>query len=496
MQFRSIIKGRYTLLLLSVLCLALAFCLAFLPDKTFAVTRAENAAQGLNEYRYDIRFSPSEQLLYVTMELDYTNDTGKMLQDLVLRTYANAYQSEETSPAAIDYFYDSSYKQGFSAGSLALEGIWWNEQIITDWQYTDTAQTVLRVPIASLAPTEKGLLRLRCRIQIPECAHRFGYSQGMWQFGNALPILSLYQDGAWRTDPYCAIGDPFVSVCANYTVAITSPYGYTCAASAPVTTEKTSDGLRFSMHGMAMRDFAFVLSRDWVAETAKADDVIILAYAANEKTAGAAARYAAKAVKIYSKLYGDYPWPQLTVCMVDFPAGGMEYPGLFFLSNAYENPNLRASMELTIAHETAHQWFYALVGSDQYNQPWQDEALSEYALLQYVKERYGQSSYENLRYARILAPMEENIVSRVTPASPVDHFGSYTDYSTVVYGRGAALIDAVEQMTVDVNSFLRSYCDTFAFDFASREDFDRHLNEWSGMDLSPLVLDYIDTYIN
>ena len=51
-------------------------------------------------------------------------------------------------------------------------------------------------------------------------------------------------------------------------------------------------------------------------------------------------------------------------------------------------------------------------------------------------------------------------------------------------------------MTGNANGFLRSYCDAFAFKFATRKDFDAHLNKWSGMDLSPLVLDYIDTFIN
>jgi len=496
MRFRSIIKNGYVLLCIGAACVLLALSIARSIPQAAAASRAEAAAQGLNEYSYDLLFLPDDMALHATMELSFTNRTGNTLQDIVLRTYANAYQSEETSPAAIDYFYDNSYKNGFSAGSLTIEGVWWNDAVITDWRYADDAQTVLRVPVNSLENDESGRLRLRCRIQIPACAHRFGYSEGVWQFGNALPILTLYENGQWRTDPYCAVGDPFISACANYTVSITAPEGFLCAASAPVTQEKTTNGTRFHMRGLALRDFAFALSREWVVATDTINGVSVTAYAFDKKTAQAAAQYGAQAVKVFSGLYGAYAWEQLTICLIDFPAGGMEYPGLFFLSRDYDDASLHASMELVIAHETAHQWFYALVGSDQYHQPWQDEALSEYAMLQYTKARYGQSSYERLRYARIQAPMEENILSRVTPGSPVDHFGSYADYSAVVYGRGAALIDAIDTMTGKANDFLRSYCDTFAFSFATREDFDCHLNQWSGMDLTPLVLDYIDTYIN
>lgn len=71
------------------------------------------------------------------------------------------------------------------------------------------------------------------------------------------------------------------------------------------------------------------------------------------------------------------PYDQLTVCEVDFPLGGMEYPGLIFIGRDWMAESQADSLELMLAHETAHQWFYALVGSDQVTDAWQDEALCE-----------------------------------------------------------------------------------------------------------------------
>jgi hypothetical protein len=34
--------------------------------------------------------------------------------------------------------------------------------------------------------------------------------------------------------------------------------------------------------------------------------------------------------------------------------------------------------DLPAVHETAHQWWYALVGNDEYRHPWMDEALAQY----------------------------------------------------------------------------------------------------------------------
>lgn len=490
MQKRSIIKGRYLIAAASVLLIALISLSLMIPSGR-AGERAAKAAPGLNEYHFDLRFQPDEDALFVSMTLDYRNTTGDLLTSLVLRTWANAYKSVEFSPAAIDELYDACYPEGFSEGRLQLEGIWWNDQIVAA-SYLDAAQTVLSVPVPALAPDARGTLLLRCRIQVPHCAHRFGYSDGVWQFGNALPILSVYEDHAWRQDPYSPIGDPFVSECANYTVSLSVPDGWQCAAGGRITKEDST----YRIQALAVRDFSFALSQGWRTAKAKANGVSILAYANDAAAARRSAKLAAQALKTYARLYGDYPYETLTLCEADFPLGAMEYPAFILIDHTYFYKDWQDTLELTIAHETAHQWFYALVGSDQYNAPWQDEALCEWAMLRYVKVRYGQSAYENLLAARILAPMQENILSPLTPGSPIDYFGSFSDYSTVVYGRGAALMHAIEEMNGKADDFLHTYCEQNAFSLASREDFTQCLNAWSGTDLSPLILDYIDTYMN
>ena len=47
----------------------------------------------------------------------------------------------------------------------------------------------------------------------------------------------------------------------------------------------------------------------------------------------------------------------------------MEYPELVMV---VDDPT-------SVAHEVAHQWFYGLVGSDQWREPWLDESLATFA---------------------------------------------------------------------------------------------------------------------
>jgi hypothetical protein len=74
----------------------------------------------------------------------------------------------------------------------------------------------------------------------------------------------------------------------------------------------------------------------------------------------------------YSALYGSYPWSTYTVAaMADLSGltGGIEYPTLVYQPVSSEN----------VPHETAHQWFYSLVGNDQARDPWLDEGLATWA---------------------------------------------------------------------------------------------------------------------
>ena len=496
MSKRSIIRKRTVCFFACAALLLVGVLLAWiLWPRAAAQTRAQAYRDGLDTYRYDLVFRPEQSTMAVTLTLDYTNRTGDTLQELVLRTWAGAYASEDTSPAAIEEVYDACYPNGFSAGGVRLEGVWWNDRVVQA-SFADAAQTVLHVPVGSLVPGVSGRLLLRCELTVPRCAHRFGTDGAVWQFGNALPILSVWENGAWREDAYCAVGDPFVSDCSNYEVTLVAPAGYVCVASAKPSVKTMADGrMRYTMQGDAMRDFAFALSASWQTAQKSVNGVTVTAHAGDQKAAGRAAGYAAEALKTYARLYGAYAYDQLTVCEVDFPLGGMEYPGLIFIGRDWMAESQADSLELMLAHETAHQWFYALVGSDQVTDAWQDEALCEYAMLRYAREKYGANAYENLRILRVDAPMREKINQTVTPGSPISYFGSLQTYATVVYGRGAALPLALDEMTGgQMDKLLREYCDAFAFKRASRADFEQFFTDRSGLDITPLMRDYLDTY--
>lgn len=463
------------------------------PGLPSALPVLNEASAGLNDYDITLKLDPDARTLAITEEIAFCNTTGDTLPSLVVRLWPNAFATEKTSPAATDEMYTAAYPEGFSPGSVLLHDVKWNGEAAA-YRYLDDAKTVLEITTDSLVPNSTGTLYIRCVVQLPNCAFRTGYAGDTWMLCNVLPILSVYENGAWRQDSYTPVGDPFYSECANFSLSLYLPKGYMPVCSVPL--EEKENGL-WQGNGLAIRDVGLCVSPGYKKAAAITGNTKVMAYARDEKSAQAALSYATKALETYEALYGAYPYPLYSVCSASFAPGAMEYPCMAVVDETYFAQNQWDTLELIIAHETAHQWFYGLVGSDSVNQPWQDEALCEYALLRYVQKQYGTSAFNNLRYYRADAPMMERIPGGLTPATPIDYFSSLADYKTIVYGRGASLLLALDMFVPGgMDAFLKSYAAEYAFGIAGRKDFEASLNAFAGKDVTPLLLDYLDTKMN
>lgn len=459
-------------------------------------TVLSEAANGLDNISISAVFTPDRKTLEATQTMRLQNRSGQALDDVVIRTYANAFLSEEYSPAAIEDIYDLCYPNGFSPGAITME------QVLVDGQqasyaYDDTTKTIQRIALSQAwQPNDWIDVLLEYEIMIPDCNYRFGYASDIYTLGNTLPVLSVWENGAWRTEEYFPLGDPFYSNCANYNVMVTVPKGFQCAGSAyGQRTEKDGQWI-YSFNASAVRDFALSISDKFVIAQETVDNVLITSYGLSSSDAKKALKYSRQALTCFNEQYGAYPYNHLAVSVVDFPFGGMEYPGLILLQKSLYKQEEEKNLEIVAVHEVAHQWWYAVVGSDQYHQPWQDEALAEYSLLDYTEHYYGQEARESMAFSRFETAMRVTVPRGVTPGSPIDYFSTMSEYSLVVYRRGAALLVALDTALGDkLDDFLRTYYQRHAFQLASRDEFEQTLKDVTGQDWSALIVDYLDTYI-
>lgn len=490
-------KGTKWAALIAV-CAVLACLLLRLVPKPAAIPPPSemllSASEGLDSIHIAAQLDPKERQLRVHHVLELTNRTGQDQNQLVLRTWPNAFQSMDTSPCtAEDELYSRYYPGGFSSGALVMSRASDGKDL--RYRYLDDAKTVLSLPLSSSWEAGKTIrVELEYTVQPPRMANRFGVWNDVWALGNAFAVPAVWQDGTWRTDAYASVGDPFVSECANYTAEITLPEGWLCAGTGVQQAASAGDESTFSFSAPAVRDFALVLSPAFRTAQVLEGDVLITAYAKNVSHARRMLGYAQKALQLFEARYGTYPYQTFTLAEADFPAAGMEYPSLVMISSDMLQTG-GLELEYTIVHETAHQWWYAAVGSDSWNQPWQDEALCEFSLLAYAESVYGAGEKEDLAYSRALSSLRTSVPQGVTPGSPLSAFSSMSEYSRVVYNRGLACLLALEETAGGLDTFLRDYYTSYAFSIASREDFEHTLAQSTGEDLTPLLRDYLDTSI-
>ena len=492
----------YAAVIVAVILLAAVFAvyLALRPAEEERSLPQESAAllsasADLDTIRVSAVLNADKKTLDVTQTMLLRNRTGQEQDAVVLRSWSGAYWAERTSPAATEALLNSCYGGTFESGGLSMTSAAIGGENVT-WEYLDDALTVLSLP-TYWAANEVCEVTLVYTVHIPDCAGRFGYSGGVYALGNVFPVPAVWSDGAWRTDEYASVGEPFVSECVNWEVTVSLPDGYTVAASgfAAADVHQSIATYVFSSHGV--RDFALVIREKSASAQVMSEGVLITAYASSSASAQTIADTAKKAVSAYTSRYGAYPYPTLTLCETNLPFDGTSYPRLSMLSSDVIASG-GETLEAAVAFETAHQWWSAVVGSDGFNAPWQDESLCEYAVLDYWGDVYGKSARQSRLFSRVETSLRVSVSETLTPGSPIDYFSDWSTYSVIVRQRGAALWTALESFLgrEELQSALQAYYAQYSFRNASRSALETVLNDAAGQDLSALFDDYLDTRMN
>ena len=221
------------------------------------------------------------------------------------------------------------------------------------------------------------------------------------------PRLCKYDDlSGWATSPYLGPSE-FYNNFGSFDVALDVPAGWLCSATgvlqnpAEVLSDKVrerlshvlesdqeltivgeedrgagsataaGERLTWRFHADLVNDFVWATARDFVWHATRATipergaipiHMLFLPERASRfARAGAITRHA---LEFYSQLWVPYAFPQLT--LQDGPSAGMEYPMVI-------NSNQGAA-----DHETAHQWWPMMVGTNETMYGWMDEGFNTY----------------------------------------------------------------------------------------------------------------------
>ena len=409
----------------------------------------------------------------------YTNNEGVPLHELYVRLFPNM---------------DAVQGGGTEVERVAVAG----QPVAPQFELERTA---MRLPLEPpLAPDESLELSVDFTVSVPPGAGgnygAFAAWQGVIALAHFYPFIPVYDEEGWNVEMAPRFGDIIYADISLYDVTFTAPTEMivvATGASLPLVVHADGTATWHFVSGPA-RDFNIVLSQQYGVARQEVGGVTVNSYYLSGDGQGGRAvlDVAAEALRIFSRRFGLYPYGELDVVATYTSAAGIEYPGLIVIAEPLYGGSER--MEWVVVHEVAHQWWYNLVGNDQVDEPWLDEALTQYSASLYYEERYGPEVARQVRQVNFWDRWEQaRQEGRDRPvAGPVASFAP-EDYGAIVYGKGPLFFHHLRELVGDAlfDEILRAYFQEHYYRIATAESFLAVAEKLSGQNLNALYQRWI-----
>jgi hypothetical protein len=384
------------------------------------------------DYRIAVKLDDSRQMLLSHIDIQYTNNAPVALDRIYMHLWPNAYKNNQTVFAKAearsgswDFYSAPEEKRGF-IDSLDFKV---NGQSVRWELLPDTIDVAVLWLAKPLAPGEQLQISTPFRVKVPGNFSRLGFSREQYQLCQWYPKPAVYDQNGWHYMPYLNMGE-FYSEFGDFEVFINVPSNYQVAASGNLQTASEIaylDSLAAYAAGIDSfpaleipesspefktlhyrlenaHDFAWFCGKNYYV---KQSEVVLPNSGRKVKTAVFFSRdtkywknavtYVDSSVYYYSKWLGDYPYDVCTAVDGALTAGGgMEYPTITVIAGA----GSARSLDLVIAHEVGHNWFYGILASNERDHPFMDEGFNSYYEERYMAKRYpGGSPNLNINIA-------------------------------------------------------------------------------------------------
>lgn len=451
---------------------------------------------------YKLNFDYNHELKEVQLseELLYKNDNNMELKELYFHLYPNAF-AEGVKNKPVGVLNESkAYPNGKSYGGIEVNSVVVDGESC-EVEYYGEDNDFLKINLTNpLKINKKITVQIDALIKLPNINHRFGYGNNTINIANTYPIIAKVDNGEWVLNSYHSNGDPFYSDIANYEVDLTAPSNLILASTGEILKTKEINGENnYKIKAEGVRDYAFVLSDEFKVVSEKINGVDVNYYYFDDDNFQKSLETSVKSLSTFSELFGEYPYKVLNVVQANFVHGGMEYPNLVYISNEVEN---ELDYNNVIIHEIAHQWWYGVVGNNEYTEAWLDEGLTEYSVLLFYENNatYGVDIDELIKsstnnYA-LFVELYTKVLGEVNTSMnrSLNEFDTEPEYVYNVYIKGMLFFDNIREMIGDKDFFkgLKEYYAKNAFTNATSQNLLMAFEKVSGKNLEGLF----DSWIN
>ncbi|MEN8172209.1 MAG: M1 family metallopeptidase [Chloroflexota bacterium] len=431
---------------------------------------------GASVYHIDFEISPDVSTLTGHEQVRYTNQENIALNEVYFRLFPN-----------------------IAGGSSLISNLQVNgSPVQSSYEFSDSS---LRVPMEpALKPGESVIIGMDFEIKVAEEMAGnyglFGYFNDVLVLDTFYPTIPVYDESGWYAKEPEPNGDISYYDASFYIVEVTLPKRFVVVASGSKISQLEA-GISQTLVYTAgpARDFYLAASEHFSVVSATVGETTVNSYAFKDQMDGAerALTFTVDALESFNTRLGVYPYTEFDVISSPMQALGIEYPGIVgIVINIYDLggvswgiPN-EIMMEGTVVHEVGHQWFYNVVGNDQSNDPWLDEAIVQYITGLYYRDTYDETAEQS--WQRTWSDRWERVNREDIPIGlPA---GSYSggEYGAIVYGRGPIFIAMLEKEmgreTFDI--FLRDYYQDHKWGISTAAAFQAAAEEHCECDLSNL----------
>jgi hypothetical protein len=318
--------------------------------------------------------------------------------------------------------------------------------------------TAMKVTLpAPLAQGQTGTVSFSLSVAVPNGSDRFGRSGAYNYIGNALPVMDVRDGAGWQLDPYTNNGEAFYTLASDFTVTLDHPTSLLVPATGTSVDSPGSSGRTITTAtATKVRDFAWGAGPFNHSTTTNSAGVRVNTYwtsAISSSTASSLQTTSAQALATHAGRFGAYPYVEADIVLDNtFWFGGMEYPGFVL-----DSPSSAAAV-----HELAHQWWYGIVGDNEYGAPWLDESFAEYSTDLYFGDN-GVNCWN---------PSWQSSAETIT--NSMQYWDAHSSrYGTVVYGYGPCALHDLERVlgTANMANLLRTYAQSHWFGVSTTADF-------------------------
>jgi hypothetical protein len=486
-------------------------------------------------YSIDVSLNDKQHTIDGFERIEYINQSPDTLHFIWFHLWPNAYKNDKTAfsdqllenGSTTFYFSNKEDKGYINRLDFKVNDI--TASLQDHPQHIDIAKLILPSP---LAPGEKIIITTPFHVQLPYNFSRGGHDGESYQATQWYPKPAVYDKDGWHPMPYLDQGE-FYSEFGNFDVRITVPENYVIAATGQLQTVEEKDWLKkrkdytwtplkkkikkagatkiitqkFPSSAVAIKtlrytqtnvhDFAwfadkrFIVQQD-TCQLASGKTITVSSFytPAHAMQWKKSLLFAKDAVRTRSNWIGEYQFETLSV--VQGPesfGGGMEYPTITVVSPEDDI----APLEMTIAHEIGHNWFYGILGTNERKYPWMDEGLNSFYDNRYLQLKYGSKNnshnnalanaeIEKIHFATLAA---EKLDQPINTSS--ENFNA-ANYSLVAYYKAAAWLQQLET-AIGQTSFdkaMQLYYQRWQFKHPTPENFKQAMEDGSGKNLDSI----------